>query len=94
MSFPLTLLDATTDADVKTSCSARSSRAWSVPLPSSLPSVRRLTIVKDVVHAIENVAKNSRDAPLEDVVIFDSGELEIEKAVDGDGNEVPARVEL
>lgn len=48
----------------------------------------------DVVYAVENVPKNSRDAPLEDVVIADAGELPIEKQFDAEGNEVPLRDEL
>jgi len=48
----------------------------------------------DIVHKIENVAKNGRDKPLVDVVIAASGELPIESQVDAEGNEVPLRDEL
>ncbi|KAG0151734.1 hypothetical protein CROQUDRAFT_650767 [Cronartium quercuum f. sp. fusiforme G11] len=48
----------------------------------------------DVLFAIENVKTSSRDAPVEDVVIVDSGEIVLEKKVDDDGKEVPHRVEL
>ncbi|KAF8919818.1 cyclophilin-like domain-containing protein [Mucidula mucida] len=40
----------------------------------------------DIVHKIETVAK-SRDKPVEDVVIADSGELPLEPEVDEEGNQ-------
>ncbi|OAV94133.1 hypothetical protein PTTG_04303 [Puccinia triticina 1-1 BBBD Race 1] len=48
----------------------------------------------DVVYDIESSKTDSRDRPLEKVVIADSGELEIEEQVDEEGNKVPLRVEL
>ncbi|KAF9231608.1 cyclophilin-like domain-containing protein [Melanogaster broomeanus] len=48
----------------------------------------------DIIHAIENVAKGSNDRPVEDVIIFDSGELAVDPVVDEAGNEVPLRAEL
>ncbi|KAK0461243.1 cyclophilin-like domain-containing protein [Desarmillaria tabescens] len=47
----------------------------------------------DIVHQIENVAKN-RDKPVVDVVIADSGELEVEAVTDEEGNQVPLHAEL
>ena len=38
--------------------------------------------------------KGSGDRPLEDVVIVDSGELEIDYETDEDGKQVPLRAEL
>ncbi|KAK0454963.1 peptidylprolyl isomerase B [Armillaria borealis] len=40
----------------------------------------------DIIHQIENVAK-SRDKPTVDVVIADSGELEVEAVTDEEGNQ-------
>ncbi|KAK0225936.1 peptidylprolyl isomerase B [Armillaria fumosa] len=40
----------------------------------------------DIIHQIENVAK-SRDKPIVDVVIADSGELEVEAVTDEEGNQ-------
>lgn len=48
----------------------------------------------DVVHQIENVKTDSRDRPVEKVIIADSGELDIEEQTDEEGNKVPLRVEL
>ncbi|KIK67237.1 hypothetical protein GYMLUDRAFT_156753 [Collybiopsis luxurians FD-317 M1] len=48
----------------------------------------------DVVHEIENVAKGSNDRPKEDVVIVESGELELEVITDADGAQVPLHAEL
>ncbi|KAH7888475.1 cyclophilin-like domain-containing protein [Phlebopus sp. FC_14] len=48
----------------------------------------------EVVYAIEDVKKGPQDRPLEDVIIYDSGELPVERVVDADGNEVPLRAEL
>ncbi|KIK34028.1 hypothetical protein CY34DRAFT_664849 [Suillus luteus UH-Slu-Lm8-n1] len=48
----------------------------------------------DIVYAIEDVPKGSNDRPLEDVTIYDSGELPVEPVVDEGGNEVPLRAEL
>jgi len=48
----------------------------------------------DVVHQIENLPTARGDAPVEDVIISDSGEIEIKEEVDADGNKVPLRVEL
>ncbi len=42
----------------------------------------------------ENVEKGSQDRPKVDVIIADSGELEIEYEVDADGNQVPLHAEL
>ncbi|KAK0504750.1 cyclophilin-like domain-containing protein [Armillaria luteobubalina] len=47
----------------------------------------------DIIHQIENVAK-SRDKPIVDVVIADSGELEVEAVTDEGGNQVPLHAEL
>ncbi|KAG9316272.1 cyclophilin-like domain-containing protein [Chiua virens] len=41
----------------------------------------------DIIHAIENVPKGSQDRPLEDVVIYDSGELPVEPVIDEEGNQ-------
>ncbi|KAF5321934.1 hypothetical protein D9619_001561 [Psilocybe cf. subviscida] len=41
----------------------------------------------DVVYAIEKVPKGSQDRPSVDVIIADSGELPVEKALDAEGNE-------
>ncbi|KAI6045983.1 cyclophilin-like domain-containing protein [Pisolithus marmoratus] len=48
----------------------------------------------DIVYAIEDVPKGGNNRPLEDVVIYDSGELPIEPIYDADGKEVPLRAEL
>ncbi|KAI6000672.1 cyclophilin-like domain-containing protein [Pisolithus albus] len=48
----------------------------------------------DIVYAIEDVPKGGNNRPLEDVIIYDSGELPIEPIYDVDGNEVPLRAEL
>ncbi|PBK91504.1 hypothetical protein ARMGADRAFT_932690 [Armillaria gallica] len=47
----------------------------------------------DIIHQIENVDK-SRDKPTVDVVIADSGELEVEAVTDEEGNQVPLHAEL
>jgi len=41
----------------------------------------------DIIYAIEDVPKGSGDRPLEDVVIYDSGELPVESVVDEQGNQ-------
>ncbi|KAF8894018.1 peptidylprolyl isomerase B [Infundibulicybe gibba] len=41
----------------------------------------------DIVRVIENVAKGASDRPVEDIIIADSGELEIETVVDTEGKE-------
>ncbi|KAF8637943.1 hypothetical protein AX16_010576 [Volvariella volvacea WC 439] len=41
----------------------------------------------DIVHAIENVKKGPNDKPAEDVIIVDSGELEIDYTTDENGNQ-------
>lgn len=46
----------------------------------------------DIVYSIEDVPKGSNDRPLEDVTIFDSGELPVEPVVDEGGNEDIATV--
>ncbi|KAI0073362.1 hypothetical protein K474DRAFT_1603435 [Panus rudis PR-1116 ss-1] len=48
----------------------------------------------DIVKAIEAVATNRSDRPLEDVVIVDSGELPVETASEDSEKEVPTHVEL
>jgi len=51
----------------------------------------------DIVHAIENVPKGAQDRPLEDVVIADSGVLEVEEAATtpkAAESEAPTHVEL
>lgn len=48
----------------------------------------------DVVYDIESSKTDSRDRPMEKVVIADSGEIAIEQEVDEEGNKVPLRVEL
>ncbi|KIY74453.1 hypothetical protein CYLTODRAFT_340235 [Cylindrobasidium torrendii FP15055 ss-10] len=48
----------------------------------------------DVVRAIENVPKGSRDKPAEDVIIAQSGELPVPPSFDEEGNEVPFHAEL
>jgi len=48
----------------------------------------------DVVSKVENTKIGSRDAPAVDIIIADSGELEMETVVDEAGNEVPVREEL
>lgn len=48
----------------------------------------------DVVYDIESSKTDSRDRPVEKVIIADSGEIEIEEQVDDEGNKVPLRVEL
>jgi len=47
----------------------------------------------DVVHTIEHVAKGHQDRPVEDVLIADSGELEVEAETTTQA-EVPPHVEL
>ncbi|KAI3604654.1 peptidylprolyl isomerase b [Moniliophthora roreri] len=47
-----------------------------------------------VVTAIENVKNGPYDRPVEDVIIFDCGELEVELETDADGNQVPLRTGL
>jgi len=42
----------------------------------------------DIVHQIENVKKGRGDRPEVDVVIADSGEIELEVVVDADGSQV------
>ncbi|KAF5393394.1 hypothetical protein D9757_000732 [Collybiopsis confluens] len=42
----------------------------------------------DIVYEIEKVSKGANDRPLEDVVIADSGELEVEVVTDADGAQV------
>ncbi|KAG1855726.1 peptidylprolyl isomerase B [Suillus subalutaceus] len=46
----------------------------------------------DIVYSIEDVPKGSNDRPLEDVTIFDSGELPVEPVVDEGGKEDIATV--
>ncbi|KAG1771774.1 peptidylprolyl isomerase B [Suillus occidentalis] len=46
----------------------------------------------DIVYSIEDVPKGSNDRPLEDVTIYDSGELPVEPVVDEGGNEDIATV--
>ncbi|KAG8218044.1 peptidylprolyl isomerase, partial [Butyriboletus roseoflavus] len=41
----------------------------------------------DIVYAIEVVPKGGNDRPLEDVVIYDSGELPVESVVDEQGHQ-------
>jgi len=41
----------------------------------------------DIIYAIEDVPKGSSDRPLEDVVIYDSGELLVESVIDEQGTE-------
>ncbi|KAI6110572.1 cyclophilin-like domain-containing protein [Pisolithus croceorrhizus] len=48
----------------------------------------------DIVYAIEDVPKSGNSKPLEDVIIYDSGELPVEPIYDADGKEVPLRAEL
>ncbi|KAI0318256.1 cyclophilin-like domain-containing protein [Amylostereum chailletii] len=48
----------------------------------------------DIVHKIEDVAKGRGDRPTQDVIIADSGELELDLEVDEDGKEVPIHAEL
>jgi len=48
----------------------------------------------DIIYAIEDVPKGRNDRPLEDVVIYDSGELTVEPVIDEQGTEVPLRAEL
>ncbi|KII92877.1 hypothetical protein PLICRDRAFT_102637 [Plicaturopsis crispa FD-325 SS-3] len=48
----------------------------------------------EIVHLIEDVPKGKSDRPLEDVVIADSGELEVETETDAEGNQVPLHAEL
>ncbi|KAI6121424.1 cyclophilin-like domain-containing protein [Pisolithus thermaeus] len=48
----------------------------------------------DIVYAIEDVPKSGNSKPLEDVIIYDSGELPVEPIYDVDGKEVPLRAEL
>jgi len=48
----------------------------------------------DIVTTIENVKKGKGDRPAEDVIIADSGELEIETEADEGGNQVPIHAEL
>ncbi|KIJ67628.1 hypothetical protein HYDPIDRAFT_84377 [Hydnomerulius pinastri MD-312] len=48
----------------------------------------------DIIYAIEDVPKGRNDRPVEDVIIYDSGELPVENVVDEDGKEVPLRAEL
>ncbi|KAF8070600.1 cyclophilin-like domain-containing protein [Lyophyllum atratum] len=49
----------------------------------------------DIIHEIENVAKGRQDRPVEDVLIADSGELEVEaEAETTQATEVPPHVEL
>ncbi|KAH0827401.1 peptidylprolyl isomerase B [Lanmaoa asiatica] len=43
----------------------------------------------DIIYTIEDVPKGQNDRPLEDVIIYDSGELPVESVVDGQGNEDP-----
>ena len=42
----------------------------------------------------ENVRKGRNDKPEVDVIIADSGELEIELEIDEEGNQVPLHAEL
>jgi peptidyl-prolyl cis-trans isomerase B (cyclophilin B) len=46
----------------------------------------------DIVYSIEDVPKGSNDRPLEDVTIYDSGELPVEPVVDEGGKEDIATV--
>jgi peptidyl-prolyl cis-trans isomerase B (cyclophilin B) len=48
----------------------------------------------DIVHKIEDTPKGSGDRPNPDVIIADSGELEVEQEVDADGKQVPVHAEL
>ncbi|TEB30348.1 hypothetical protein FA13DRAFT_1630774 [Coprinellus micaceus] len=48
----------------------------------------------DIVKKIEDVPKGAGDRPAKDVVIADSGELEIETVADENGNQVPVHAEL
>ncbi|KAF8838821.1 hypothetical protein BDN67DRAFT_906656 [Paxillus ammoniavirescens] len=48
----------------------------------------------DIVYAVEDVPKGRNDRPLEDVIIYDTGELPVEPVVDEEGKEVPLRAEL
>ncbi|KAE9411284.1 hypothetical protein BT96DRAFT_803819 [Gymnopus androsaceus JB14] len=48
----------------------------------------------DIVRQIENVAKGRSDRPVVDVIIADSGELELEVVIDTDGSQVPLHAEL
>jgi peptidyl-prolyl cis-trans isomerase B (cyclophilin B) len=41
----------------------------------------------------EEVPKGASDRPKEDVIIVDSGELEVEPAVNEEGKQVPMRAE-
>jgi len=41
----------------------------------------------DIIYAIEDVPKGSNDRPVQDVVIYDSGELPVEPVVDEEGKE-------
>ncbi|KIJ08411.1 hypothetical protein PAXINDRAFT_102570 [Paxillus involutus ATCC 200175] len=41
----------------------------------------------DIVYAIEDVPKGRNDRPVEDVIIYDSGELPVEPVVDEEGKE-------
>lgn len=43
---------------------------------------------------IENVKKGGSDRPVDDVIIVESGELEIEYEVDEEGKQVPLHAEL
>lgn len=43
---------------------------------------------------LENVKKGRSDRPEVDVIIIDSGELEIEYETDDEGNQVPLHAEL
>ncbi|KAJ7217840.1 cyclophilin-like domain-containing protein [Mycena pura] len=48
----------------------------------------------DIVHAIENTDKNPGDKPKVDIIIADSGELQLDVETSVDENEVPLHAEL
>ena len=49
--------------------------------PRALHSVnqKHLTQTQDIVKMIENTPKGAQDRPIEDVVIYESGEIAVEK---------------